>query len=306
MSITLVGSTLNADRPSCRLAIVANVKDFWDATNKRWKSGIVTATVSNLTWTGTAGGSEKLNITIQPPNYNQACNNKTVLTPNVSADAWGGSSAHHQVAINYGVPDPSTIIESDGSITLAVVDLALPLSSSSSITPTMTYEVNFESVDPYSTIAADDDTVLSEFGATLSVDPATPADWGMIGIDLGGADPTDGKIVVQLQSLVSSVGVGVIPAPHFQFSNPARSGNSINKIDYQLPNTDSRNLSFKDNFTWVFALNLGKIDANATPVKMSSGSGLLYNVANFGLVGDNLTGQATAMLNYNVLSPGSE
>jgi hypothetical protein len=56
-------------------------------------------------------------------------------------------------------------------------------------------------------------------------------------------------------------------------------------------------------YTYVFAVNGNKVDANATPVTTPEVSGIVYNLCSFGLTkGDGAKGEVSATLKYRVFS----
>jgi hypothetical protein len=295
MSVSVVSPTLNAANPKCRLAIVASPIDlFWDDTNKRWNSGIVQSVIDSLTWTGTKTVGEIVNIVARPANYQPMCNNKTEVAPLATAAAWGGSFNHY-TAVNYGVPDPSAAVESDGSLTLAYVDVELQPNSTSEIVVTLAHAPAVTSVDPYSDLTGTGYSLSVSLGSTAGDNQAS---WGQVIGDAIGS--SDGYYVAQLNTLTTTyVGEGV--APSFVFSNAAQpSGSRIASLNLPIINGSSRPFTFKNSYTWCFAVNAGKLDANASPIFPSDG--FAYNLANYGLVADSMNSDAvaTATLNYTL------
>ncbi len=296
MSVTVISGTLNAANPKARLAIIANAADlYWDDTNKRWNSGIAKSVFTSLTWTGTKASGEVLKVTVQPANYQPMCNVRYVDTPLVTAASMS-SGWEHLTAFNYGVPDPSAQVENDGSITLGYVDVELPPNSASSIQVTFVHTPDvLAAVDPYSDLGQTPDTIYVAVGSD-----ANCASWGQIN---GNPSDTDsGYGAVQLKTLTTTF-VGDGPAPTFVIGNvPQPYGNKIANVAIPLINATSRPFTFKDNYTWCFAINSGKIDANASPIAGGGGT-MQFNMMNLGLMTDpsNPDALASATLSLETL-----
>src|SRR2546430_16388386 len=109
MSLTAVSPNVNKNGPKVVIPITAKLRDYWDSTGKRYKSGFVNVAVENVTWTGTEEADEKAKITVRPAIYDTGCNEKAEYSPLTTSGAWGGSTFNHVTSINYGQPGPSAI-----------------------------------------------------------------------------------------------------------------------------------------------------------------------------------------------------
>lgn len=301
MSITITGKTMDSDNSTARLCAEVDVQDFFDSENKRWRSGILVTTISNITWTGTKEAGETVHVEVAPPNYDPVCNVKTTYDPLVTdVTTWFiGMNLVHVAAINYGVPDPSVLFEGNGTITLFNADLELPGGTLSSIIPTMTYATVFSEYSPYAPI-----TGSTEYSGALQLGEAGSSDWGMITQDQ--IADAEGAVIVQFRKLTSSVVEqfpGGTPAPIFTASNvPRPAGRTMYAPTFELPKSEGRTKYFTDYYTYVFAMNAGLIDANATKVVLPTLSKSVYNLCNFGIEKD--PGQspdlAYATLTYSI------
>lgn len=275
---TVVSTTLNAASPSCRLAITANVKDFWDSTNKRFKSGLVKTSITALSISGTLGSGEKVHFTLQPAVHNPARNGKAEYNPTATGSVSGFSTFTHNTAVNYGNLDPSAAPEPDGSITLAVVDVSLPSGdlSGSTLTATVTYTKTFTELSPYSVMSGPQ---------TVSVSAGTPsvAPWSLQGWETGDFSGED-YFRVQFQSLATTCrGVG-----HFTATAGAMN------LSVPVPYGDARVLSLADSYQHVFAVNNSELDSSCPLVNDQAAGTTIYNFLNCGLEG----GKGTATLSY--------
>src|SRR5581483_228586 len=111
---TIASTTINSDNPSARVCVTANVKDYWDSTNKRYKSGIVKTSITAISISGTVGGGEKVDIDVWPPNYDLTSDSKAHCSPAATGAVAGFSTFVQVTAINYGLPGPSARVEADG------------------------------------------------------------------------------------------------------------------------------------------------------------------------------------------------
>lgn len=281
MAVTVTSPTLDVDYPIARLAAVANQSMFWDKTEKRYKSGILVTTISDINWTGTEVADEVATVTVQPPNYNPACHNKSYYQPDVNNDTWNdGMSIVLVTAINYGWPGPSARMEQDGTITLNEALIELPPGTESSVVATMTYNNVFTEYSPYSTLSGG-----SSKSATMSIAAESEDAWGMISEDESAG--SEGAVIIQLTSLVTSVLEGFPPGgtpPSFELQNsPQLTGGTLASVEFVLPNTVGRTNVFENNYTYLFALNDGKVDANGRPIHLPSQAKILYSLCNFGI-----------------------
>ncbi len=287
--------SLNKDRPSCRLAISVPTKDYWDDTNKRYKSGVVQAIISSVAFSGTFTSGEKLALSIAPPNYRPNCHGRADdLNHAVDAGSWTTGYLLN-TAVNYGLLGPSAAPQPDGSNDLIYVDVSLIGDDSgqitSDVTILVTYTVGFTEISPYSTLSTTDtytDTVaLNDF--------SYPPAWGTVTV--GSAYVSSGAAAVQLTNLESHV-TGDQPggAPVFVAATMPQVGQPGLNYSWQVPATVGRSLALADRYTWVFAVNGGRMDAAATPVQ-ELGSGKV-SLCNFGLVGGLPNVKAKATLSY--------
>lgn len=278
-----------------------------------YKSGLVFATVSNITWTGSPATGETLNISIQPARYNTQCNSQALYTPLVSAGAWGGSTYKNVTAINYGLPGPSAILEPDGTITYLTIDLSLASNAftdiASSISVTVTGDLDFTPVPTTSPVGGTTYTPQIGIGPEAALAGGLPS-WGMATQDL-----ISGYlgVAVQLQSLLTRMDAGGLPRLQptvFQLSNPkSEMGQTIANVRFPIGQGAARQIDFMNTagppitggYTYLFAINDGMVDANATPIQAPAGQ--QYNLCNFGLTqGPNSQDTVSADLTYELLT----
>jgi hypothetical protein len=291
--------TTGVIQPGCKVTAQVLLHDFWDSTNKRYKSGVVVTTIDQVKWTGTTASGETATITAQPPNYQEDCNDQVTLRPDITSVTDVDNLLKHVTAINYGMPDSSAVLEPDGTISLVDVTFYLNANAftpiASLVSVIVTYTTTFTEISPYSTIGG------TSYSADLAIGNGSAADWGMATSPVASGFKS---IALQLQSLEWSVIPGEnsgMLAPSFQLSNPARNGGAV-VANYNTPLAQSagRSLSYHDYYTCIFAVNDGKLDANATPVQAPGGA--LYDLCNFGLTATDASSQdtATATLTYKV------
>jgi hypothetical protein len=310
MSVTVEVGNLATDpttgiiEPKVKISAQTLLHDLWDTFHKRYRSGVLVVTITQIYWTGTKGAGETATITINPPNYQQNCNDQITLRPVVTAVSSGTPvtpNFKHVTAVNYGMPDSSAVLNPDGTFSLVEVVIEL---NSNAITPIasllsvfVTYNLAWHEYSPYSPIEG------TGYEADLSIGNGSSTDWGMATVD---ATTGYAALVVQLATLDWSVLPGNNPSglvPSFQLSNPARPGGAtVANYNTALAQSFGRSLTFYDSYTYVFAVNDGKVDANATPVQATDIA--IYNLCNFGLTAPDASGTdtATATLTYLILT----
>jgi hypothetical protein len=298
---TVLTPVLDKDTPTCRLAIAVPTIDFWDATNKRYKSGFVHVAVASVAFAGTLTSGEKLALSIAPPNYRPNANGRVDdLNRSVTAGTWSGGY-DLTTAVNYGLVGPSAAQQPDGSNDLVYVDVALlggdDGAIASSATATVTYTTTFIEIDPYADL--DGDRIDAELFVNRT--DGQPA-WGMAAVSVGSG--LLGAVALQLTALESTVLAPPFATPAiFQAGIVPQEGPPAMRYAWPLPATASRVLPLADRYTWVFAANDGKVDANATPV-LAGGPGLMANLCNFGVEGGADAGKVYAKLSYQTKAVG--
>lgn len=296
---TVVSPTLDKNTPFGRLPVRVNLSDAWDATNQRWKCGRWKVQITNVTWAGTEEADEKVDLTVRPANWNPGHNERVQLTPLTSDDAWGGSTFTHVTAVNYGQPDPSAEVESDRTVTLAYVDFRLPNSTTSSVVVTMTYTAVFTEYDAYSVMSSG-----TAYTGAIGVQDTKNEAWGMVTL-ASGTGPR--AVVLQLKSLASDCcekfPPGQSPA-NFQYGNmPSAPGTKLSNGVMAVPKSVNRTKTFTNFYTYVFAVNNGKIDANASMVVDGVTSGGVYHLCSYGLGKSELSNDVTsATLAYQLFT----
>jgi hypothetical protein len=300
--------TLDKNRPSIRVVPDAvtgcKLRDFWDDTNKRYKSGVMVVTVTSITWTGGATG-ETLSISVQPPNYNALNDTQAIYTPDAAAHAWGGTTYKNVAAVNYGRPGPSAVLEPDGTITLLAVDLALASNAFTDVASTVVVTVagtaTFTEYSPYAAVGGTAKEIDLTAGplSYVYLTAGSAGAWGMVTQDIMTGY---GAVVVQLDSLVTGLIPGTVGGgAQFQLTNPAQAGGSpLAALDQPVPRAAQKTTAFADNYTYVFAVNNNLIDTNATQVGTPAGTA--YNLCNAGVqaAGGNDGDTATAVLSYHL------
>jgi hypothetical protein len=274
--------------------------DFWDPTNQRYTSGILVTTFNSFTWSGSAVSGETAKVRMSPVNYQQDANDQVILNNVDLAGPSVSPSYSHATAINYGMPDSSAVLNSDGTISLVNFEFEIESNAftpiASNISVEISYTTTFTEYSPYGSTGG------TLYTSALYIGPGSAAGWGMIAENGPGAG--NYAYVVQLKTLTWSVLPGTDPTgmvPQFQLSNPARRGGAVvANYNSSLTPAYGSSLTFFDHYTYVFAVNNGKVDANATPVE-SSGVQLL-NLCNFGLTAADASGThtATATLTYTI------
>jgi hypothetical protein len=219
-------TTTGVTQPEFKVSAQVLLHDFWDTTNKRYRSGVIVTVITSISWTGTKATGETATVTINAPNYEQDCNDQQIYSPIITSASPMSPNFKHVTAINYGQPDSSAVLGQDGTISL--VDVVFDLNANaftpiaSFLTVSVTYTTTFTEYSPYSAISGG-----TNFTAPLAIGNGSSADWGMA-INAG----TTGyaALVVQLTSLQWSVLPGDAPigmVPNFQLSNPARQGGAV-------------------------------------------------------------------------------
>lgn len=300
MATTVTSPTLDIDNTTAKLAAVANLSDYWDQTEKRYRSGIIVTTISDINWTGTEDAAEEMDVVVQPPNYHPGCHNRSHYEPAMNSNTWNdGMAIVFVTALNYGMPGPSARMEGDETITLVEATLEMPAGTESSVAATMTFNNVFTEFSPYASL-----TSGTAKTATLTMEPEEDQVWGMISHDVSSG--SEGCVIVQLTSLVTSVLEGFPPGdvmPMFSLNNtPQTGGQSIAGVNHYLPNSAGRTRAYRDMYTYIFGLNDGKIDANGTPLKMPGLSANIYSLCNFGFqkVSGLNTAEVSGTLSYLV------
>lgn len=97
---TLTSLTLNKFNRKGRVAVPVSPEEFWDDTNKRYKSGILKIALSSLTPTGIGEAGVPI-VVVRPCVYDPAHHTEYRRTDGTIALA---STYNHALAINYGVP----------------------------------------------------------------------------------------------------------------------------------------------------------------------------------------------------------
>ena len=162
---------------------------------------------------------------------------------------------------------------------------------------TVEYTTVFTEYSPYGSTGG------TLYTAALSVGPGSGANWGMIVADGPGAGVNQ-ALVVQLSTLSWSVLPGHRPDGEraaIPVEQPGQAGRRrVANYNIPLAQTYGRSLTYYDNYTYIFAVNDGKVDANATPVQATGGQ--LFNLCNFGLTIADASGTdtATATLTYYI------
>jgi hypothetical protein len=302
-----------------------NLRDFWDDTNKRYKSGVVVVTITSITLStadgfgGTAAATyttgETLAVAIQPPNYN-ALNDTQYLNSGVqvaSGAVLSGAPLYKNViAVNYGVPGPSATLNPDDTIDFTAIDLVLSSNAFTDITSTFGVVVagtlTFTEYSPY----ADTGGTAYELDLTngplsyINLAQSYAGAWGMIAapIQAGYA-----AIVVQLQTLTSGYIPGAAPdmtQPSLTVSNPAQAGGQqLANVRRPIPMDAKKTFTFVDGYTYIFGVNNNLIDANGVQigsVDIGVTGNTAYNLCNAGVQSGR--GTATAKLAYKTAIHG--
>lgn len=288
---TVVSPNCNSETPFVRLPVRVNLSAAYDETEKRYKSGRWKVQITNVTWAGTEEADELVKLVVQPYNYNPGCNEKATYAPLTSADAWGGSTFTHVTAVNYGQPDPSAKVEDDGTVTLAVVDFTLPRGTTSDVVVTVTYTAVFTAYDVYTA----NSSTGTAYTGTVEVKDTKDEAWGLVNL-ASGTGPR--AIWLQLQSMATDVcekfPPGQSPA-NFQYANvPLKAGTKLANGVIPVPKSAARTRTFEKYFSYVFAVNNGKVDANATLVVDGVTSGGVYHLCSYGLAKSSLSNDVTA------------
>lgn len=302
ITVTNIGNdtTTGVIVPGFKASAQVLLHDFWDNTNKRYKSGVIITTIDKIIWTGTTAAGETATVTVNPPNYQEDCNDQATLRPVIDSISELDAVLKHVTAINYGMPDSSAVLNPDGTISLVDVTFYLNANNftpiASLISVEIDYSTTFTEYSPYSGIGG------TAYTANLAIGNGSAADWGMATY---AAVANYAVLVVQLQTLAWNVLPGEdggLPTPSFQLRNPARPGGAaVANYNTPLAQSAGRTLTYYDYYTYVFAVNDGKVDANATTVQAPSGT--LYDLCNFGLTAPdaNSQGTVTATLTYKIL-----
>lgn len=262
---TVVSNPITKKNPIERMTVRIDPYTYWDATNKRPTSGIFTVTITGITWTGpTVGGAESVYITIRHPNDHRDHNTKTEATYTASDGTVGVINLAHNIAWNYGVPDPSAAVEPDGTVDLLYIEWT-PLniadkniaSEITGSTITVTYTLAFTEYSPYSSAGG---TALT---SVLGVTDQRYGDSGLVyPTTLSGLT----AVVVQLTSLATVVQDNDLKdesTPHFMVRTAPAYGPEAVLVDQDVSKASAGSVSFNDSYTWVFAVNSAKADANA-------------------------------------------
>jgi hypothetical protein len=306
-SLTVVSQTIDKNNPEARLAVQVEARDasVCDSTNRRFRCGVWKVQITALTASAGVQAGDTLRATIQPANYDPLCNDQVIQE---TIGAGGGTTValgaeyDHVVAINYGLPGPSAVMEKDGTITLAVIDLELMttnLELASSIIATATATVTFTEVPAYGGMSSP-----TARTASLAVSPQNEANWAMLSVDQPGSPSTYfGYAAIQLSSLTSSLTPDSMPSATPTALTittvPQMYGQLMTVCSYPLPKSQGRSKTFADFFTRVFAINKGKIDGNATGVYQAGRATPIFNLMNCGLTKDaSSTDLAVAGLSY--------
>jgi hypothetical protein len=273
---TVASITLNRTRPKARIAIPIDPMDYWDDTNKRFKSGCLKIQVTAVTDSISGrGGSEKPTLVVRPPNYNPACHDEYRRTDGTIALA---ADYFHYLAVNYGVPGPSAVMGADGIGEALCVEVELEPDTTGSGTFSVTYTATFTEVSPYAALSSPNCSGT----ASLTLVEGQESAWSMITMSPTGEDVTDGYVAIQLSTLSSTVRPGALPdnPPSIEVAS-AGAGDPLFQSPLSLSDTFSR--SFSRFYTRVFAINASKVDANGTTVQVPVDSASVLNLFNVGL-----------------------
>jgi hypothetical protein len=273
---TVASITLNRTRPKARIAIPIDPMDYWDDTNKRFKSGCLKIQITEVADSISGrGGSEKPTLVVRPPHYNAACHSEYRRADGTIALA---ANYNHFVAINYGVPGPSAVLGPDGIGEALCVEVELEPDTTGSGTFSITYTTTFTEISPYSALGSPNCSGT----VSLTLLEGQDAAWSMITVSPTGEDVTDGYVAIQLSTLASTVRPGALPdnPPSIEVASGG-AGEPLFASNLSLSDTFSR--SFARNFTRVFAINGSKVDANGTTVQVPVDSVSVLNLFNVGL-----------------------
>lgn len=276
---TVVSKTLDKKNRFARLAVRMDSFYLYDQTNKRWESGFTKTTLNSLVFSPALSGSEKAKITVSPPNFNAACHDKTEY------EGTGlPSTLYHVSAYNYGVYDPSAKLGGDGVYDLVYVDIELPENCVSSTVATLDYSQSGSAyVSPYSSLASPnangtislDCSEGSESAAALvSVDkPTTPSTY-------------IGYAAIQLTSMTTDLIASESPEmpPRFVLNNAGAPG--LANVEFSIPGGHGNVRTLNHYFTYVFAINNQKVDANGIQVNLPKDSKTVLNLLNAAIVKD--------------------
>ncbi len=289
----LTGPALTVDAPFARLSVPGDIRDFYDSTtHDRYKSGYVASVLSQLALTGTFGAGDTLSVLVKPPNYNPGCGHTELkYYPTATGNVFTGLSYTVNTACNYGLPGPSARLEGDQTISYVDVELTLtPASdaSTSSLVPALTYTNTITSIDPYTAIGG------SAISGALALYPDTPESWLTVTYPVTALV----AVAVQLASLTATVQQGVpagSDAPLFVATNvPQSGGQSICNVKMPLGASVARVKTFYDLYTYVFAINNSKVDANGAPVVRPSPGTVEWNLINAGLTKSQFSGDTAS------------
>lgn len=290
---TLVSQTIDKKSRRARLAIPIDPRDYWDETNKRFKSGIFNLSVTAISWTGTKEAGEILKLKVAPAVFDPACNDKWEAAPLVTGTQ--SIALSHNVSLNYGLVGPSSIIGDDGIASTLVLEAELPFETLSSIVITLTYTLTFTLRDPYSALSGTSKT------CNLVLNYESDQVWGMVSTVQ--VDGYNGDIAIQISSIVSSIFQGenqaVAPVDFHFLNEPLQNGVRLANYQLPLPQLESHTKVIKDWGTYVFAVNNGKIDANAMKIKETDRT--VYDLINFGLSKDPLMSGDKAVVDLNYI-----
>lgn len=300
---------LDKDQPSARLTPNpatgngASLKDFWDETSRRYKSGIIKVTVDSVTLsdadagpTGgvyypTGGGAtytsgETLSMSIQPPNYNPNTDNQfwnagiQVAAGALGyAKAYNSSASHYQnyTPVNYGRPGPGALIGRDGTIQYTAVDLVLSSNAftdiSSKFTVTVAGTITFTEITAYSDIGSvgGGSYTLNLCAGPLASKRFLPnsyyGQWGMVNFPVVNGMSS---VAVQVQSIATVYYAGSrnYESPVLEITSPGQ-GQKIAQWRRPIPMTTQQTDFMVDDWTCVFATNQkegagpGLVDGNA-------------------------------------------
>jgi hypothetical protein len=334
---------MNKDMPSVRVVPQGvsgcRVTDFWDDTNKRWKSGVVVSTLNSgttndISWAAHSGGAavatETLAAVIAPPNFNGANDSDYRNSGlDVNAVAVMNPSYKNACAVNYGRPGPSAEVQADGTIVYTAVDLTLSSNALTDIrsdldvtvagTLTATTGTNY---DPY----ADNGGTISK-SMTIAAGPLASKYFYSDGTALGDvgliAAPIAANftaLVLQIQSIVTQYYPGPsgrMYQPVLRIQNPQGQPGAQRLLDWQLPitlsckstNTISEVAPWMRGFTAVYAVNAGSgktVDANGrqmASLDVAVVGNSAYNLANCWIeLPNGADGTAAATVAYKIKS----
>lgn len=206
---TTAAPALSRTYPKARATIPFDPSALWDATNQRWKSGVVQVNVTGITWPAqAAGGAEPVHVRMAAADYSEDHDALELDVMKLVSDQSAGTLSWVQnVAVNYGRLGPSAVRAADGTYDLVYVDLLLREGLASAVpglVPTVTYSLTFTEDPVYAVMTPGGNVQAADF--TLSAGQKKSSHFGTMvtGVGMGAYS----RVVCQVASITSAVKAG--------------------------------------------------------------------------------------------------